>query len=310
LDKFKFNGILQQIIEQNPNIDISEYLEQKLNIPQFKAEILAARIEKEYYYKHNTKIEQDSIKTILEKPNKHEISQKTTTYPLDSLSDREFERFIKWLFEQTGYDVQPEKHSTEMGFDILATKNGEKIVIQARRYPIHYKVSNLILLLADKAKRAYDCKQLIIAATAYFTKQAITDAQKYGIELWDLDMLNAKITEVRKNADSEVQSVFPQYKESLMQTLLGLEETKDFLFEHKADGKYDVYLLGIRFPLLTFQVCLGEVIRCIFRIKNNEPVGESEGTVLIKNDRDNIRIGPDDERAYALIIRYLEQFLE
>jgi hypothetical protein len=137
----------------------------------------------------------------------------------------------------------------------------------------------------------------------------VADAKKSSVELWDSAVLDGKIVEARKNADLTVQSCFPPFKESLMESLFGLEDTKDFIVDPKADGKYDLHLLGVKYPLLTFQVQSGEVTRCVYRIKNNEPVGESEGAVLIKSDRSN-RFGPDDVRAYALIVEYLEQFLE
>ena len=310
MNNLKFHGVLEEIVERYPNIDLIEYLEQKLDIPQYKAEILAARIEKEFCQKDETKGEQDSIKMILEKPNKHEIPVKARAYSVDSLSEKEFERFIKWLLEELGYEVHSEKYPVELGVDLVATKDGEKFLIQARRYPKQCKVTNSIILLSQATMRANGCKKLIIVATSRFTKRAIADAQKFGIELWDSDTLDTKIVEARKNYEIESQSCFPQFKESLMQSLLRLDESKDFLIEHRSEGKYDLYLPGVRFPLLSFQVCLGEVVRCVFRIKNNEPVGEFEGTVLVRNDRSNIRIGPDDARAYSLVTQYLEQFLE
>ena len=113
-----------------------------------------------------------------------------------------------------------------------------------------------------------------------------------------------------KIADAEEQSCFPQYKGSLFQSLLRLEETKDFIIEPRADGKYDLHLPGVKFPLLTFQAHSSEIIRCVFRIKNNEPVGEFDGAALIRSERNNDRFGPDGIDAYALIVQYLEQFVK
>ena len=67
---------------------------------------------------------------------------------------------------------------------------------------------------------------------------------------------------------------------------------------------------GVKYPLLTFQSHGNEIVRCVFRIKYNEPVGESEGEAIINTDRKNDRFGPDGEEAYSLIIKYLEQFVE
>ena len=145
--------------------------------------------------------------------------------------------------------------------------------------------------------------------TTYFTQQAKVDAQSLDIELWDRDTLASKIGEVRKKATEKVQTGFPEYNGSLLQSLLKFEETGDFFIEPRTGGRYDLHLPGVKFPLLTFQAQAEEIIRCVYRIKNNKPLGEHEGIALIGINQDKTRIGPDDMQAYVLIIRYLEQFL-
>ena len=112
----------------------------------------------------------------------------------------------------------------------------------------------------------------------------------------------------RKKPTKKCKLVFPSINGSLLQSLLKFEETGDFFIEPRASGKYDLHLSGVKFPLLTFQAQAEEVIRCVCRIKNNKPVGEHEGTMVIGIDRDNNKIGPDETQAYALIIEYLEEF--
>jgi hypothetical protein len=305
----KFNGVLQEIIERYPNIDIVEFLQDKLQISMDSAEELATRIEN-YYLKDISKTKPNLEKIILEKPNKSELPPKAVVYSVDCLSEKEFERFTQWLLEEIGYEIHPEKYSADSGVDLVATKDGEKIAIQVRWYPKNRKVSNSIILKSQETKPTFGCNRSIVAANAYFTQQATVDAQKLSVELWDRDTLAAKITKVRKKAEQEEHSCFPPFKESLLQSLLRLEETKDFMIEPKADGKYDLHLPGVKFPLLTFHAHGDDVIRCVFRIKYNEPVGEFNGEPLISVDRNNDRFGPDGANAYALIIKYLEQFVE
>jgi hypothetical protein len=59
----------------------------------------------------------------------------------------------------------------------------------------------------------------------------------------------------------------------------------------------------------SFHANFDSVTRCIFRIKNKQPVGEFEDVALIGNDRKNDKFGPDDVHAYSLIIQYLDDFL-
>ena len=155
----------------------------------------------------------------------------------------------------------------------------------------------------------YGCESAIVLSTSHFTEQAIVDAQRLGVELWDSDTLDRKIAEARKNACQEEHYCFPPYQGSLLQSLLALGKAKDFILEARADGKYDLFLPGVKYPLLTFQADSGRVIGCILRIRYNEPVGEAEGTALISSGLGG-KVNPDDVSAYGLIIQYLEGFLE
>jgi hypothetical protein len=213
------------------------------------------------------------------------------------------------LLEELGYEVHSEKHSTYLGVDLVAAKDGELIAIQARRYPKTHNVSDSILLTSQDAKCTDGCQRSIVLVTSYFTQQALEEAKKLKVELWDRDILAFKIDEVRKKTSEKVQSRFPQYVGSLVQTLLKFEETGEFIIEPRTGGKYDLHLTGVKFPLLTFQARNNEVTRCVYRIIDNKPVGEHEGIVLIGSDRDNKKIGPNETNAYALIIQYLETFL-
>jgi len=304
----KLNGVVEEIIKRYPNIDIADFLQEKLQISDYKAEELAARIEKECCKKLK-KSGQYFVGQLLEKTDESELS-KTSVYSVDSLSEREFERFAKWLLEELGYEIHPESHSVNSGVCLVATKEGNKIAILTKKTLRNSNVSNSVILKSQEAKGTYGCTRSIVLTTSYFTQRAKVDAQKFNIDLWDRDTIDVKITEVRKKAELEEQTCFPPYKESLLQSLLRIEETKDFIIEPKTEGKYDLHLPGVKYPLLTFQAHGNDIVRCVFRIRYNEPVGEFTGEAIISTDSNNNRSGPDSEEAYALIIKYLEQFVE
>ncbi len=309
MNYFKFTGILEKIIARYPNIDIVEFLQDNLHIPSFKAEELASRIEKKYCLNAINKTEQKSVKNILEKPTNSELRFQTNAYPINFLSQTEFEHFIRWLLEELSFKVESENYTVASGVDFVATKDNERIAIQARRYPKNLKVSDIIILISQDAKRIYECNRSIAIATTYFSEKAMADAKSSNVELWDIDTLSEKICQIRKNADSDAQSCFPPFKVSLLQSLLRLQEGKNFIIEPRADEKFYLYLPGVKFPLLNFQALRDSVIRCVYRIKYNEPVGEAEGEAIISSV-DNQRFGPDDAEAYALIVEYLKQFVE
>ncbi len=244
----RFNGVLEEIKERYPNIDLMQFLQQKLQIPDYKAEKLAARIEKQFFQKETNKTERKYVRTVSQKNSKSMIPSETRAYSVDCLSGKEFEFFIEWLFEELGYEVHSEKHSTCFGVDFVAAKDGEIVAIHARRYPKTYMVSDSILLMSQNAKCTFGCQRSIVLITAYFTPQAIDDAKRLNVELWDKDSLTCKIDEVRKKATVKGQSRFPQFTGSLAQTLLKFEEAGDFIIEPKAAGKFDLHLTGVKFP--------------------------------------------------------------
>lgn len=291
----KFNGKLKEITENHPNIDIAGFLLDELKLPLFKAEALATRIEKEYLQKcQNGKQKRPNF--LLEK-----TSATDDVHQLDYLSRKEFVDLLKWILEQSKYEVQKENEANS-GIDLLVSKNQEKQVFLARKYPKSYRITESIVKLAQETNRKNGCKKAIVASTTFFTQEARKDAENSGIELWDKEVLMKKIAEAKQIAILDKQSELPQFSGSLCLSLLALKETKDFLVEEKTDGKHDVYLPGVKYPLLTFQIQDGNVVQCVYRIKYNQPVGEQEG--------ESIRILQDNKEAYWQICKYLEQFLE
>jgi len=303
----RFNGVIKEIVERYPNIEVSEYLQDEMQLPRDKADLLAARIIKRYCQNGEGQSEKPQRK-LFQKTD--DSTQNKSVYAPERLSEKEFERFLQWLLEEQGYEVQPEKVSSGFGADLVAFKDGEKVAVQAFRCPKTHAVSEAAVLLARQAQSRHGCSKSIIVATSSFTPNATEDAQTAGIELWDKKVLQEKIAEARKSANAPVQCRFPPFEGSLQLSLLALGETKDFLIQPKADGKYDVNLPGVKYPLLTFQAQNGAVTRCIFRIKYNEPVTESEGEAVISTDESGNRVGPDEAQAYTKVTQYLEQFLE
>lgn len=310
----KFNGIIHEIFE-NPNTNIVELLQDKLHLPPDKAEILADRIEKHYLKTPPDVAKNFPIKLVTEKlvDNTKQSSQpkQRDVYALESLSSKEFEVFTKWFLQELDYNVYPDSVPAFLGADYLATKNDLKTVFLARKYSTSYIVLETAVLLAHQAKHNYQCENAIILTTTLFSDAAKIHATKYGVELWDIQILNEKILEIKQITALETHNVFPTYKGTLLDSLLALAEDKKFLIEKRVGGKYDVFFPGVSFPLLTFQVQNSQVTRLVYRIKYNEPVGENDGEALINCSRnDNTSNRPNDADAYAQVIAYLEQFLE
>jgi hypothetical protein len=303
----KLAGFIKEIVARYPNVDVADYLEFELGIPKFKAERLAKRIEESCLQKQPQKA-QNQIQRLFE-PQTDELP-KSGVYRLDCVTEKEFKNVICWVLEESGYRLQPENATNFWGFEVVAEKTNEKVAIQAVRIPNGFAVSEPIIAITKAYRQKQECTKALIIAAGTFTDNAIQKAQEANIELWNNVALNEKITQADKNCTSQVQPYFPPYQGSLFNSLLKLEESRDFLIEIKADWRYELLLPGVKYPLLTFQARNGTVTRCIFRITYNEPVTEAEGELVLGVDEAGNRIGPNEGEVYKLVTQYLEQFLE
>jgi HJR/Mrr/RecB family endonuclease len=300
-----YNGLIKEICEQYPNIDLPGYLADNLQLPLDKAELLAGRIEKQILQKTTEGTKQKKL-AIIEPATEEE--SKTATYAADCLVPKEFDFFLKWLLNELGYEASPEMYApTDWGIDVVATKDGEKIAVQAVRCPRTHEVTETSIHLMQEIRG--DCPKALVISTSAFSEQAKAAADRASIELWDAEALNQKIAQAKEHANIEAKTDFPQFKGTLLQSLLALGEGKIFRIEPRGEGKYDITLPGVKYPLLTFQAQNGIVLTCIERIEYNEPVTEADGEVIVGFDEANQPIGPKDEEAYGLVIQYLEQFL-
>jgi hypothetical protein len=303
----KLNGVLETLLARCPNVDLVEFLQDELNLPAFKAEILAQRIEQKYCQrsaKPKTSLRRILQKTLKDQPNPE------NDYALYCLSENEFRHFIRWLLEESGYRICHEKEVRESGVVFIAEKEGDPIVIVARKYPKTTVVSEAVFFISEKAKQVNCCKRSIVIVTTCFSPQAKIEAQSLGIEIWDKDALADKIAKVRREDAVDTPLSFPEFGGSLLESLLRLEELKDFIIERRSKGKFELFLAGVKFPLLTFQADGDKVVRCVYRMKNYKPVGEHVEQALIWTDDANITLGPNDAEAYDAVRRYLKDFIE
>ena len=313
MEYLKFDGVLKRLQENySKNFDTAKFLHKELDIPEHKAKLLAEKIVKlidfETVISFNQKIADEQI--VKEKTTNKD-SLKFNIYSLDNLSGREFEDFLKWMFQELGYAVELTKITADSGVDLVLKKDKEKVAVQAKRWNRTTKVGNEVVLKTHGGMGVYNCDRSIIITTSYFSSQAKNDAEKLKIELWDREVLSSKIDLINNqllNNKSKVE--FPDYKGSIYKSLMNLKSMNIFEVEKKGNGKYDVYKHGIKYPVLSFRESLNSITHLSFRIKNNQPIPEygSDSWALISSDRGRI-YGPNGEFAYSQITQYLSQFI-
>ncbi len=98
------------------------------------------------------------------------------------LSGEDFEKLLYRLFEAMGYKTEWIGKSGDQGGDLIANKDGERILIQAKCYR-NWSTGNDAVQQAVGAMKYYNCNKVTVVTTSYFTNQAIALARANNVEL-------------------------------------------------------------------------------------------------------------------------------
>jgi hypothetical protein len=112
---------------------------------------------------------------------------------VDLMDGLEFEKFIAELFSKMGYESEITKASGDQGIDVIASKNGKTIGIQAKCYSSTVGNSAIQEVVAGKAH--YRLHKAIVVTNNFFTDSAQQLAKSNSIILWDRHILKEKIDE-------------------------------------------------------------------------------------------------------------------
>lgn len=105
-----------------------------------------------------------------------------------SLSGSGFEKLLYRLFEAMGYKVELIGKSGDQGGDLIANKEGKRILIQAKCYR-DWSTGNAAVQQVAGAMKLYDCNKAIVVTTSHFTPEAIVLAKANQIELVSKEQL-------------------------------------------------------------------------------------------------------------------------
>ncbi|MDI6820651.1 MAG: restriction endonuclease [Patescibacteria group bacterium] len=98
------------------------------------------------------------------------------------LSGTDFEKLLYRLFEAMGYKVELVGHSGDQGGDLIANKEGERVLIQAKCYR-DWSTGNAAVQQVVGAMNHYNCNKTIVVTTSHFTSEAIILAKDNKTEL-------------------------------------------------------------------------------------------------------------------------------
>jgi restriction system protein len=124
---------------------------------------------------------------------------------LDRMTGIEFEHALAQLFTDLGYGAVVTQASRDYGADVVLSRGGQKIVVQAKRYGGTLGLD--AVQEASAARLHYAAVRAIVVTTSTFTGPAQTLAQTTGVELWDRQRLNEELASV---ADQRKSTVVPE----------------------------------------------------------------------------------------------------
>jgi restriction system protein len=119
---------------------------------------------------------------------------------LDRMTGSEFEHALAQLFTDLGYGAVVTQASRDYGADVVLSRGGQKIVVQAKRYTGTLGLD--AVQEASAARLHYGAVRAIVVTTSTFTGPAHTLAQTTGVELWDRHRLNEELASVAERHKS------------------------------------------------------------------------------------------------------------
>ena len=112
---------------------------------------------------------------------------------VDQMDGVTFEHRLESLYEFLGYTVETTKTSGDFGADLVLVKNGERTVVQAKRYSSNVGLEAIQESVAAKAM--YQATKAVVATNSYYTKAARELAAANNVELIERPQLTAMLSD-------------------------------------------------------------------------------------------------------------------
>lgn len=113
----------------------------------------------------------------------------------DLMDGHDFEYFCADILKKNGFiNVEVTRGSGDHGIDVIAEKDGISYAIQCKCYTDN--VGNSAVQQAHSGKTIYNKDIAVVMTNRYFTQQAIEEANKLGVKLWDRNKIETLIQNI------------------------------------------------------------------------------------------------------------------
>lgn len=114
-------------------------------------------------------------------------SKRRSLSEIDAMTGREFEEFLGELFKRHGYKTKVTSASGDYGADLILHKDGQKIVVQAKRYKNNVGIRAVQEIIPAVAY--YKADVAWVVTNSYLTKQAQNLADSNDVVIIDREEL-------------------------------------------------------------------------------------------------------------------------
>lgn len=142
------------------------------------------------------------IFAIILNQNKINKLKKSGIYEIDMMDGTKFEHYLRELYSAYGYKASVTKASGDFGADLVLSKDGKKIVVQAKRYKKNVGVK--AVQEVKSAELHYHANESWVVTNSYFTQAACQLAKSNSVILIDRDQLIKDILFLQSQTKSRI----------------------------------------------------------------------------------------------------------
>lgn len=131
---------------------------------------------------------------IMNRQKRIERLRKSGISDIDKMEGRQFEHYLVQLFTRMGYKVNLTPAAGDYGADLIISKDGKKIAVQAKRY-----TKNVGLKAVQEVRTAvdhYGAQGAWVVTNADYTEQAYNLAKSNGVRLINREGLIEMILQI------------------------------------------------------------------------------------------------------------------
>jgi hypothetical protein len=106
----------------------------------------------------------------------------------NAMTGRDFEQFLADVFRENGYEVEATGGRGDQGVDLIVTRNGVRVAVQAKGY-VGHPVGNDAVQQAHAGCTFHKCDRAAVVTNGKFTTAARMLAERVGCRLIDGEMM-------------------------------------------------------------------------------------------------------------------------